>query len=125
MASRRRPEERSPPPARRIAIFITLTTVFTAQLGAALAFAILVDVAVQLNVWRVIGWVLAVLVAAGGLVLTIGNTGDADLGVNAMLGVDPKNAVVPDQVDRQAPGSMKTGIPRKHDAHGYIEGKPR
>ena len=39
--------------------FITQTTTFTAQLGAAFAFAvlisILVDIAVQLNVWRVIG----------------------------------------------------------------------
>lgn len=39
--------------------FITQTTVFTAELGAAFAFAILVsiivDIAVQLNVWRVIG----------------------------------------------------------------------
>ena len=39
--------------------FITQTTVFTAQLGAAFAFAILVstlvDIAVQLNVWRVLG----------------------------------------------------------------------
>ena len=39
--------------------FITQTTTFTVQLGAAFAFAILasilVDIAVQLNVWRVIG----------------------------------------------------------------------
>ena len=39
--------------------FITQTTQFTAQLGAAFAFAILVsvlvDIAIQLNVWRVIG----------------------------------------------------------------------
>ena len=39
--------------------FITQTTEFTVQLGAAFAFAILVsilvDIAVQLNVWRVIG----------------------------------------------------------------------
>lgn len=39
--------------------FITQTTVFTAQLGAAFAFAIvvsvLVDIAIQLNVWRVVG----------------------------------------------------------------------
>ena len=39
--------------------FITQTTTFTAQLGAAFAFAILVsilfDIAIQLNVWRVIG----------------------------------------------------------------------
>jgi len=70
--------------------FLTQTTVFTAQLGAAFAFAILVsiliDVAVQLNVWRVVGvsgrraqdlgnrvapgvgWVLAALVLIGGFV---------------------------------------------------------
>src|SRR5512145_3507100 len=39
--------------------FITQTTQFTAQLGAAFAFAIVVsivvDIALQLNVWRVIG----------------------------------------------------------------------
>ena len=39
--------------------FITQTTQFTVKLGAAFAFAIvvsvLVDVAIQLNVWRVIG----------------------------------------------------------------------
>ena len=39
--------------------FITQTTVFTAQIGAAFAFAILasilIDMAVQMNVWRVIG----------------------------------------------------------------------
>jgi len=39
--------------------FITQTAQFTAQLGAAFAFAILVsifiDIALQLNVWRVIG----------------------------------------------------------------------
>ena len=39
--------------------FITQTTAFTVELGAAFAFAIavsiLVDIALQLNVWRVIG----------------------------------------------------------------------
>ena len=90
--------------------FITQTATFTAQLGAAFAFAILasilVDIAVQLNVWRVIGvsgqrghelgnkilpgvgWVLAALVIIGGLVFNIGNVGGTGLGVNAMLGVD-------------------------------------
>lgn len=92
--------------------FITQTTVFTVQLGAAFAFAImvsiLVDIAVQLNVWRVIGvsglraqelgnkvlpgvgWFLAGLVFLGGMVFNIGNIAGAGLGMNAMLGVDPK-----------------------------------
>ena len=92
--------------------FITQTTVFTAELGAAFAFAILVsvlvDIAVQLNVWRVIGvsglraqdlanriipgagFLLAALVVFGGLVFNIGNIGGTGLGVDAMLGADPK-----------------------------------
>ena len=92
--------------------FITQTTVFTAELGAAFAFAIvasiLVDIAVQLNVWRVIGisgmhaqdlankvlpgagYVLAVLVVMGGLVFNIGNIGGTALGMNAMFGMDVK-----------------------------------
>ncbi|MEV7804533.1 NRAMP family divalent metal transporter [Microbispora sp. NPDC088329] len=92
--------------------FITQTTTFTARLGAAFAFAIvasiLVDVAVQLNVWRVIGvsgmraqtlanrvlpgsgYVLSVLVAFGGLVFNIGNVGGAALGLNALAGIDVK-----------------------------------
>ena len=92
--------------------FITQTTTFTAQLGAAFAFAILVsilvDVAVQMNVWRVVGvsgqraqelgnrvlpgvgWALAALVVIGGLVFNIGNVAGTGLGVNAMLGVDAK-----------------------------------
>jgi Mn2+/Fe2+ NRAMP family transporter len=91
--------------------FITQTTQFTAQLGASFAFAIvasiLVDVALQLNVWRVIGvsglraqelgnrvlpgvgHVLAFLVVLGGLVFNIGNVAGCGLGLNAMLGVSP------------------------------------
>jgi Mn2+/Fe2+ NRAMP family transporter len=91
--------------------FITQTTQFTAQLGAAFAFAILasilVDVALQLNVWRVIGvsglraqdlgnrvlpgvgHVLAFFVVLGGLVFNVGNVAGAGLGLNAMLGVAP------------------------------------
>ncbi len=92
--------------------FITQTTAFTAQLGAAFAFAIvasiLVDIAVQLNVWRVIGvagirahelahqvvpglgYALAALVVLGGLVFNIGNIAGTGLGTDAMLGLDPK-----------------------------------
>ncbi|MEO5780039.1 MULTISPECIES: NRAMP family divalent metal transporter [Arthrobacter] len=92
--------------------FITQTTAFTVQLGAAFAFAILVsilvDIAIQTNVWRIIGvsglraqelgnkvlpgvgWFLAGLVFLGGIVFNIGNIGGTGLGTNAMMGVDPK-----------------------------------
>lgn len=91
--------------------FITQTTQFTAQLGAAFAFAILIsvllDIALQINVWRVIGvsglraqevgnrvlpgigHLLAVLVVVGGLVFNVGNVAGAGLGMQAMLDVSP------------------------------------
>lgn len=91
--------------------FITQTTQFTVQLGAAFAFAILVsvvvDVALQLNVWRVLGvsglraselgnrvlpgagHALTVLVALGGLVFNVGNVAGAGLGLDALLGISP------------------------------------
>jgi Mn2+/Fe2+ NRAMP family transporter len=92
--------------------FITQTTTFTVQLGAAFAFAIvisiLIDIALQLNVWRVIGvsgrraqelgnlvapglgWVMAGLLLVGGLVFNIGNVSGAGLGTDAMFGLDPR-----------------------------------
>lgn len=92
--------------------FITQTTQFTAQLGAAFAFAILVsvlvDIALQLNVWRVIGvsglraqelgnrvwpgtgYVLAFCVVLGGFVFNVGNVAGAGLGLDALLGLEPK-----------------------------------
>lgn len=92
--------------------FITQTATFTTKLGAAFAFAILasiiIDFVVQLNVWRIVtltrmrasdianaaipgtGYVLAVLVIVGGLFFNIGNIGGSGLGLNAMLGIDPK-----------------------------------
>ena len=91
--------------------FITQTSTFTVQLGAAFACAlllsVLIDIAVQLNVWRVIGVagrytqdlasavlpgagpVLVVLVVAGGLVFNIGNVGGTGLGLQTMVGLDP------------------------------------
>ena len=92
--------------------FITQTTAFTVELGAAFAFAIavsiLVDIALQLNVWRVIGvsgrraqelgnlvlpglgWAMAALLLLGGLVFNVGNVSGAGLGTDAMLGLDPR-----------------------------------
>ena len=90
--------------------FITQTAVFTNQLMAAFAFAILasvvVDIAIQLNVWRVIGiagrraqdlandvvpgagYLLSILDVAGGLVFNIGNIAGTSLGLNAIFGLD-------------------------------------
>ncbi|KSV62125.1 NRAMP family divalent metal transporter [Sinorhizobium sp. Sb3] len=92
--------------------FITQTATFTTKLGAAFAFAILasilIDFVVQLNIWRIVtltkmrasdlanaaipgsGYVLAVLVIIGGLFFNIGNIGGTGLGINAMIGLDPK-----------------------------------
>lgn len=92
--------------------FLTQTATFTAKLGAAFAFAILVsvllDIAIQLNVWRVIavskmraqelgnavipglGWFMSVLIVIGGVVFNIGNIGGAGLGTNALLGIDAR-----------------------------------
>ena len=92
--------------------FLTQTTVFTQQLGASLAFVILVsvvlDLGAQLNIWRVIaaserraqeiadlllpglGVALSLLVAAGGLAFNIGNFAGTGLGLNALLGLDPR-----------------------------------
>ena len=92
--------------------FITQTATFTATMGAAFAFAILisilVDIAVQLNVWRMItssgkragelansaipfsGHLIALLVVIGGLAFNIGNIAGGGLGLNALLGIDPK-----------------------------------
>lgn len=88
--------------------FLTQTTVFTESLRADFAFAILVsvlvDLAVQVNVWRVLGvsgqrgqdlasrlrpglgGVLAALVVQGGLVFNVGNLAGCGLGL-AVFGV--------------------------------------
>jgi Mn2+/Fe2+ NRAMP family transporter len=92
--------------------FITQTATFTNTYGASFATAIVasivIDIAIQLNVWRVIGisglraqdlankvipWaghVLTVLIVAGGLVFSIGNIAGAGLGLHNLLGLDPR-----------------------------------
>jgi Mn2+/Fe2+ NRAMP family transporter len=92
--------------------FITQTTAFTVELGVAFAFAIaasiLVDIALQLNVWRIIGvsgrraqelgnlvvpglgYAMAALLLLGGLVFNVGNVSGAGLGTDAMLGIEPR-----------------------------------
>src|SRR4051812_24421461 len=75
--------------------FLTQTAKFTADLSASFGFVILIslilDIGVQVNIWRVVtvsnlraqqlanavlpglGWVLAVLIGFGGLAFNIGN----------------------------------------------------
>ena len=89
--------------------FLTQTTVFTKQLLASFGFVILLsvllDIFAQLNIWRVLtvtgkrgqevanetirgsGYVLAALVAAGGLVFNVGNIAGCGLGLNAALDI--------------------------------------
>jgi Mn2+/Fe2+ NRAMP family transporter len=89
--------------------FLTQTTVFTAQLLASFGFVILVsvvlDIFAQLNIWRVLtvtgkraqdlanetivgsGYLLAVLVAFGGLVFNVGNIAGCGLGFNVLFGL--------------------------------------
>jgi Mn2+/Fe2+ NRAMP family transporter len=90
--------------------FITQTTVFTEQLLTSFGFVILIsvllDIAAQLNIWRIIavseqraqevankvlpgmGYVLALLVLLGGLAFNIGNVAGAGLGINVTFGID-------------------------------------
>lgn len=89
--------------------FLTQTAVFTERLGPSFGFAILmsvlIDLAAQLNIWRVIavtgrragdiadavtpglGTLLAVLVALGGLAFNVGNVAGAGLGLNVVTGM--------------------------------------
>ncbi|MGI5948722.1 NRAMP family divalent metal transporter [Peptoniphilus sp.] len=90
--------------------FMTQTATFTTSLGADFAavilFSILMSYVAQLNVWRVIavskmrgqdiankvlpglGYVIAILVALGGLAFNIGNVGGAGQGLNVIFGID-------------------------------------
>lgn len=90
--------------------FITQTTVFTKQLLTSFGFiilcSILLDIAAQLNIWRIVavtekrgpdianavlpgaGHLLAALVATGGLAFNIGNIAGAGLGLNVLTGMD-------------------------------------
>ncbi len=97
--------------------FLTQTAVFTEQLKAAFAFAILasilIDIVVQLNIWRILavsnlraqdvankvlpglGYFLAFAVALGGLVFNIGNIAGAAMGLNVVSGIPlPVGAVI-------------------------------
>jgi Mn2+/Fe2+ NRAMP family transporter len=98
--------------------FITQTTVFTQQLltsfGFVILISILLDIAAQLNIWRIVavaelraqdisnrllpgmGYLLAVLIVIGGLAFNIGNIAGAGLGVDVVFGFDndPQRPVI-------------------------------
>jgi Mn2+ and Fe2+ transporters of the NRAMP family len=96
--------------------FLNNTSVFTKNLLASFGFVILLSVALdifaQLNIWRIISvsgkraqdvanetiagssYLLAFLVAMGGLAFNIGNVGGAGLGLNVLLGIDVKICAV-------------------------------
>jgi Mn2+/Fe2+ NRAMP family transporter len=98
--------------------FITQTTVFTQQLltsfGFVILISILLDLAAQLNIWRIIavaempaqdianrllpgmGHFLAVLIVIGGLGFNIGNIAGCGLGMDVIFGLDnnPKQPII-------------------------------
>lgn len=89
--------------------FLTQTATFTGSLGASFGFVILASILLsafaQMNIWRVLcttglrgqdvankvlpglGYVVAFMVALGGLVFNIGNVGGGALGFNTLLGI--------------------------------------
>lgn len=91
--------------------FLTQTATFTESLMASFGFVILIsiimDIGVQLNVWRIVavskkraqeianlvfpgvGYLLAFLIIAGGLAFNIGNIGGAGLGMQSMFNISP------------------------------------
>ncbi len=96
--------------------FLTQTTVFTVDLAASFGFVILLsvvlDIFAQLNIWRVLvaaekraqdvanetiwgsGYLLAALVALGGLAFNIGNIAGCGLGFNALFGMNTETGAV-------------------------------
>jgi Mn2+/Fe2+ NRAMP family transporter len=88
--------------------FLMQTTVFTQKSGASFGFVILasviIDILVQINVWRIIvasgmrgqeigntvlpglGYFISVLIVMGGLCFNIGNIAGASLGLNVLFG---------------------------------------
>jgi Mn2+/Fe2+ NRAMP family transporter len=96
--------------------FITQTTVFTQDLftsfGFVILLSILIDLVVQLNIWRVIavtkmqgpaiadkvfpglGFLLVLLITGGGLVFNIGNIGGCGLALETLFGIDARTGAI-------------------------------
>jgi Mn2+/Fe2+ NRAMP family transporter len=89
--------------------FLTQTAVFTDRLGASFAFVILVsivlDIGVQVNIWRILavsemraqdlankvlpgaGFILSALIVIGGLAFNVGNLAGTGLGLQVLTGM--------------------------------------
>ncbi|MGD6816857.1 NRAMP family divalent metal transporter [Metabacillus sp. 84] len=96
--------------------FLTQTTFYTETLAASFGFVILItiilDIGVQLNVWRIIavsekraqdianmvfpglGVLVAILIVFGGLAFNIGNIGGAGLGFNVLFGINQEMGAI-------------------------------
>jgi len=96
--------------------FLTQTALFTNQLlanfGSVILATILLDLVAQLNIWQIIvvsqkraqdianelvpglGYLLALLILFGGLAFNIGNIGGAGLGLEIVVGCDPKTGAI-------------------------------
>lgn len=96
--------------------FLTQTAAFTSQLGPNFGFAILVtiliDIVVQINIWRIItvsgkhaqqiandifpglGYFLTFLIVVGGFFFNIGNVAGAGLGLNVLFGISAENGAI-------------------------------
>lgn len=92
--------------------FLNNTSLFTSQVVTSFGFVILIsillDIGAQLNIWRIVsvsgnraqdlankvlpglGYVLAILIAIGGLAFNIGNVAGCGLGIEVLTGLDPK-----------------------------------
>ena len=96
--------------------FLTQTSLFTEQLltsfGFVILISILLDIGVQLNIWRIVavseslaqdlankvfpglGFFLATLIAFGGLVFNIGNIAGCGLGFEVLFGIKPEYGAI-------------------------------
>lgn len=96
--------------------FLTQTAKFTEELLASFGFIILIsillDIGVQLNIWRIItvskqraqdlannllpglGYFLATLIAIGGIVFNVGNIAGCGLGLEVITGIDTHTSAI-------------------------------
>ncbi|MFZ1677683.1 MAG: NRAMP family divalent metal transporter [Saprospiraceae bacterium] len=96
--------------------FLTQTSLFTERLltsfGFVILISILIDICIQLNIWRIVvasethaqdlankvfpglGYFLALLIAFGGLVFNIGNIAGCALGIQVLTGLRPEYGAI-------------------------------